>query len=55
MRILLAMTQIAVLLMLWYRQQTRIDRGWRAVKFWLANDVREGTQQALAAMTWQIE
>ena len=54
-RVMLAMTQIAVLLLLWYRQQTQIDRGWRSVKFWLANDVREWTQQALTARIWQIE
>lgn len=54
-RVMLAMTQITVLLMLWYRQQTRIDRGWRSVKFWLANDVREWTQYALAALVWQTE
>ena len=53
--VMLAMTQIAVLLMLWYRQQTHIDRGWRSVKFWLANDVREWTQLALAAIVWQTE
>ena len=54
-RVMLAMTQIAVLLLLWYRQQTRIDRGWRSVKFWLAKDVREWTQLALAAIVWQTE
>lgn len=54
-RVMLAMTQIAALLLLWYRQQTQIDRGWRSVKFWLANDVREWTQLALAALVRQTE
>ena len=40
-RVMLAMTQMAVVLMLWYRQQTHIDRGWRSVKFWRAHAVRE--------------
>ena len=35
---------IAAILLIWYREQTGIDRGWRSVKFWLAEDVRQWTE-----------
>lgn len=49
-RVLLAMMQIAALLLLWYQEQTGIDGGWRSVKFWLANDVEDWTRQVLAGV-----
>ena len=41
------MSLIAALLLMWYKEQTGIDRGWRSVKFWLAEDVRGWTQEVL--------
>lgn len=46
-RVMLYMSLITALLLLWYQRQTQIDRGWRSVKFWLADDVRQWTQQVL--------
>lgn len=46
-QIMLYMSLIAALLLVWYQRQTRIDRGWRSVKFWLAQDVAAWTQQVL--------
>lgn len=45
--LLLWMTLIAALLLLWYQRETGIDRGWRSVKFWFAEDVRAWTEAAL--------
>ncbi len=45
--VMILMSVIAALLMIWYKQQTGIDRGWRSVKFWLAEDAREWTFQEL--------
>ena len=42
-RIMILMSMIAALLMIWYKQQTNITNGWKAVKFWLADDVRAWT------------
>ena len=39
-RVMIYMSLIAALLLLWYQRQTKIDRGWRSVKSWLAYDVR---------------
>ena len=46
--LLLWMTLIVAVLMIWYRQETGIDRGWRSVKFWLGEDTRCWTAAALA-------
>ena len=46
-QVMLYMSLIAALLLIWYKQQTGIDRGWRSVKFWLAEDVRLWTQELL--------
>lgn len=35
------MSLIASLILLWYKQQTKIDRGWRSVKSWLAFDLQK--------------
>jgi hypothetical protein len=45
--VMMYMSLIVAVLMIWYKQQTGIDRGWRSVKFWLAVDVVEWTQQVL--------
>ncbi len=45
--VMIHMSLIAALLLLWYRRQTGIDRGWRSVKFWLAEDARRWTEEAL--------
>jgi transposase len=49
-RIMILMSMIASLLMIWYKQQTNIKNGWKAVKFWLADDVRAWTAKSLESM-----
>lgn len=46
-RVLIWMALITALLLIWYQRVTQIDRGWRSVKFWFAEDVREWTRQLL--------
>lgn len=46
-RVMIGMAVIAALLLIWYKAQSGIDRGWRSVKFWLAEDVREWTAARL--------
>jgi transposase len=46
-KVMIYMSLIVAVLMIWYKEQTGIDRGWRSVKFWLEVDVREWTQQVL--------
>jgi hypothetical protein len=48
--VMIYMSLIVAVLLIWYKQQTGIDRGWRSVKFWLAVDVVEWTQQVLRAV-----
>lgn len=48
-RVVIWMALITAVLLVWYQRQTQIDRGWRSVKFWLAEDVRAWTRQLL----WQ--
>ncbi len=45
--VMIYMSLIAALLLIWYKRQTGIDRGWRSVKFWFAEDVRLWTEEAL--------
>ena len=40
----------AALLLIWYQEQTGIDRGWRSVKFWLAENVRIWTQELVQTL-----
>lgn len=47
--VMIWMALITALLLIWYKGVTRIDRGWRSVKFWFAEDVRAWTQQRLRA------
>jgi len=46
-RVLIWMSLITALLLVWYRYRTGIDRGWRSVKFWFAEDAREWTRALL--------
>jgi hypothetical protein len=46
-RVLIWMALITAVLLFWYKRQTQIDRGWRSVKFWFAEDVRAWTQRVL--------
>ena len=46
-KVMIYMSLIVAVLLIWYKQQTGIDRGWRSVKFWLEVDVREWTQHVL--------
>jgi len=39
-QVMLYMSLIVSLILLWYQRQTRIDRGWRSVKSWLAFDLQ---------------
>lgn len=51
--VLLYMTLILAWRLLWYQRQTRIDRGWRSVKFWLAHDMQSWVETALRQVTIQ--
>jgi hypothetical protein len=45
--LMVLMTLIMALLLLWYRRETGIDRGWRSVKAWFAYDARQWTETLL--------
>jgi hypothetical protein len=45
-RVMLYMSLIASLVLLWYKQQSKIDRGWRSVKSWLAFDLQHWLEDA---------
>jgi hypothetical protein len=45
--VMIYMSLIAALLLLWYKRQSGIDRGWRSVKYWFAHDVAAWTQLVL--------
>lgn len=40
-RVMIYMSLIAACLLIWYKAQTGIDRGWRSVKSWFAFDVQK--------------
>jgi len=46
--VMVYMSLILTWLLLWYQRQTKIDRGWRSVKSWLAHDVQTWVEIALA-------
>lgn len=48
-RVMIWLALTAAVLLIWYRQVTRIDRGWRSVKFWFAEDLRAWSRQLLEA------
>ncbi len=45
--VMIYMSLIAALVLIWFQRQTGIDRGWRSVKFWLAEETRRWTKLAL--------
>lgn len=45
--VMILMSIITALILIWYQGQTGINRGWRSVKFWLADDVRAWTAKSL--------
>jgi hypothetical protein len=51
-KIMIYMSLIAALLLIWHRKQTGINRGWRSVKFWLAENVRSWTKEVLPTVRW---
>jgi hypothetical protein len=48
-KVMVYMSLIATLLLIWYKRQTGIDRGWRSVRSWFANDLRFWIEEALPA------
>ena len=46
-QVLIWMALITAVLLIWYQRTTGIDRGWRSVKFWLAEAARSWTQECL--------
>lgn len=49
-QVMLWMALITALVLQWYRRESGIDRGWRSVKFWLAEDCRAWTEATLAPL-----
>jgi hypothetical protein len=45
--VLIWMALITAVLLIWYQQATGIDRGWRSVKFWLAEAARGWSEECL--------
>lgn len=46
-QIMILMSMIAALTMVWYKKQTTITNGWKAVKYWMADDVRSWTKRSI--------
>jgi hypothetical protein len=46
-QVMIWMALITALLLIWYQRTSGIDRGWRSVKFWLAEAARGWTQACL--------
>jgi hypothetical protein len=53
-RVMIWMALITAVLLIWYQRESGIDRGWRSVKFWLAEDVREWTAARLRWEMWEV-
>jgi hypothetical protein len=49
--VMVYMSLILAWLLLWYRHQSGIDRGWRSVKSWLAHDMASWVEAALRQVT----
>lgn len=49
-RTMVIMSIISALLLVWYKHKTGIDRGWKSVIFWFAEDLREWTKLVVANM-----
>jgi hypothetical protein len=45
-RVMMYMSLIVSLLLLWYKQESKIDRGWRSVKSWFAFDLEQWLRDA---------
>jgi hypothetical protein len=45
--VMIRMALIAAVLLIWYRERSGINRGWRSVKFWFAEDARDWTAHLL--------
>jgi hypothetical protein len=45
-RVMIYMSLIVSLILLWYKQESKIDRGWRSVKSWLAFDLQTWLKEA---------
>ena len=54
-RIMIIMSMISALLLVWYKHRTGINRGWRSVIFWFAEDLREWTKQPFGTWLYIIE
>jgi hypothetical protein len=48
-RVMIYMSLMTALLMIWFQQKTNLHQGWRVVKFWLAENVRQWTERAIRA------
>lgn len=47
--VMVYMSLIAALLLIWYKRQSGVERGWRSVRSWFAHDLRLWVEQALRA------
>lgn len=47
--VMVYMSLIAALLLIWYKRQTGIDRGWRSVRSWFAHDLRLWVEHTIRA------
>ena len=52
--VMLWMALIAAMLLEWYHQETGIDRGWRSVKLWFGEQLRQWTRQLLMAQRKRV-
>lgn len=46
-KVMVYMSLIAALLLIWYKRETGIDRGWRSVRSWFSHDLRLWVEQAI--------
>jgi hypothetical protein len=46
-RVMIYAAMIAALLMIWFKKESGIDRGWKAVKIWLAENLRTWTSELI--------
>lgn len=48
--VMVYMSLIAALLLIWYKRMSRMEKSWKAVKFWFQEDIREWTRDALQSI-----
>jgi hypothetical protein len=53
-RVMIWMALIAAVLLIWYQRRTGRGGGWRVVKFWFAEEVREWTTCRLRDELWRL-